>query len=168
MLRRFFFGYILSFLSSPPPHFLFSSPPFLLSPWSFRCLCCVSVLCRCRLFSILCCRRFLCFVLSLVAAAGACVAAAFRGAVYLTHGAPWHRHVELVVARRQRSITLQPAHQGVFEGARNPAPHVASVLARLEPTRCSPVARVGDGAGRAPVPVPARVVRHDRANSVSS
>ena len=45
------------------------------------------------------------------------------------HGAPWHRHVELVVAGRQRSVTHQPTHQGVFEGARNPASHVASVLA---------------------------------------
>ena len=62
------------------------------------------------------------------------------------HGAPWHRHVKLVVAERQRPITHQPAYQGVFEGARNnPAPHVASVLARLEPTRFSPLARVGNG-----------------------
>ena len=53
-------------------------------------------------------------------------------------GAPWHRLVELVVAGRQRSITHQPAHQGVFEGARNPAPHVASMFARPHPTRFSP------------------------------
>ena len=80
------------------------------------------------------------------------------------HGAPWHTHVELVVARRQRSITHQPAHQSVFEGARNPAPR--SVLARLEPTRFSPLARVGNGTGRAPVPDPARIARHDRAHKV--
>ena len=56
--------------------------------------------------------------------------------VYL-HGTPWHRHVELVVAGRQRPITHQPAHQGILGGARHPAPHVASMLARLEPTRFS-------------------------------
>ena len=58
------------------------------------------------------------------------------------HGGPWHRHVELVVAGKQRSIAHQPAHHDVFERARNPAPHVASVLARLEPTRFSPLARL--------------------------
>ena len=42
-----------------------------------------------------------------------------------------------------------------IKGARNPAPHVASVLARLEPTRFSPLARVGNGTGSAPVHVPA-------------
>ena len=31
-----------------------------------------------------------------------------------SHGALWHRHVELVVAGRQRPITHQPAHQSVF------------------------------------------------------
>ena len=55
------------------------------------------------------------------------------------------------------------AHHGVFEGARNPAPHAASVLARPGPTRFSPVASVENGTGRAPVPVPARIARHDRA-----
>ena len=55
------------------------------------------------------------------------------------------------------TTTHQPAHQGVFEGARNPAPHVAPLLGRLEPTRFSPLARVGNGTGRAPVPVAARV-----------
>ena len=85
------------------------------------------------------------------------------------HGAAWHRHIELVVAGRQRSITHQPAHQGVFEGARHPAPpHVASVIARLEPTRFSPLARVGNGTGRAQVPVSTRTARHDRAHSVRS
>ena len=85
------------------------------------------------------------------------------------HGAPWHRHVELVVvAGRQRSITHQPAHQGVFGRARHPAPHVASMLARPQPTRFSPVASVGNGTGRAPVPVPARTARHDRAHTVRS
>ena len=53
-----------------------------------------------------------------------------------------------VVAGRQRPITHQPSHQDVFEGARNPALHAASVLARLEPTRFSPLARVGNGAWR--------------------
>ena len=48
------------------------------------------------------------------------------------------------VARRRRLITHQPTHQGVFEGARHPAPHVASVLARLESTRFSLLARVGN------------------------
>ena len=84
------------------------------------------------------------------------------------HGASWHRHVELVVAGRQCTITHQPAHQGVFEGARHSAPHAASVLARLEPTRFSPLTRVGNGTGRAPVPVPARIARHDRAHNVRS
>ena len=65
------------------------------------------------------------------------------------HGAPWHKHFELVVTGRQRSIAHQPRHQGVFEGARNPPPHVASVLARLEPTRFSLLARVGNGIGSA-------------------
>ena len=54
--------------SLPSPFFLLLSSSSLL-PVVFRCLCCVSVLCSCRLFYILCCRRFLCFVLSLVAAA---------------------------------------------------------------------------------------------------
>ena len=35
------------------------------------------------------------------------------------HGAPWHRHLELVVAGRQRPITHQPAHQSVFEQAKS-------------------------------------------------
>ena len=39
---------------------------------------------------------------------------------------------------------------------------------RLEPTRLSPLARVGNGFGRAPVPVPARIARHDRAHNVRS
>ena len=64
------------------------------------------------------------------------------------HGAPWDRHIELTVARRNRPITHQPAHQGVFERARNPAPHAASVLARLEPTRFSPLARAGNSGWR--------------------
>ena len=37
------------------------------------------------------------------------------------------------------SISLE-SKQGVFEGARNPAPHVASMLARPQPTRFSPLA----------------------------
>ena len=64
--------------------------------------------------------------------------------------------------------THQPAHQGVFEGARNPAPDMASVLARPEPTRFSPLARVGNGTWRPTVPVPARTARHDRAHHVRS
>ena len=44
------------------------------------------------------------------------------------HGAPWHRHVDLVVAGRQRSVTHHPAHQTVFKGARNPAPDVATMF----------------------------------------
>ena len=40
-----------------------------------------------------------------------------------------------------------------FEGARHPAPHMASMLARPQPTRFSHVASVGNGTGRAPVPV---------------
>ena len=86
MLRRFFcLGEVHNFHHffplSPLPHLhllpvsfslllpslLFSSSSLL--PVVFRCLCCVSVLCCCRLFSILRCRRFLCFALSLVAAA---------------------------------------------------------------------------------------------------
>ena len=49
---------------------------------------------------------------------------------------------------------------------RNPAPHVASMLARPEPARFSTVARVGNGAGRAQVRVPARTAHHDRAHHV--
>ena len=82
MLRRFFFRYIIFIVSFPclpsliftscPSPSLFSSLLFTSSsllPVVFRCLCCVSVLRCCRISSILCCRRFVCFVLSLVAAA---------------------------------------------------------------------------------------------------
>ena len=42
--------------------------------------------------------------------------------MYLPHGMARLGHVELVVARRQRSIAHQLAHQSVFERARNPLP----------------------------------------------
>ena len=42
------------------------------------------------------------------------------------------------------------------------------MLARPQPNRFSPVASVGNGTGRAPVPVSARTARHDRAHTVRS
>ena len=60
------------------------------------------------------------------------------------------------------------SHQGVFEGARNPAPHVASVLARLEPIRFSPLAKVGSSAWRPSIHVSTGTARHDRAHTVRS
>ena len=75
------------------------------------------------------------------------------------HGAPWHRHIEL-----HRTPAGVPRR--FFFGARQPTPQVASVLARPQPTRFSPVASVGNGTGRAAVPVSARTARHDRAHTL--